>query len=140
MLKLGRLEKKDLQAGKHMDRAQRLGKNIRCIRVAYGESQEKLGEAIGVEKNTVSYYENGKREPNKDILRAIAVHYMVSVEELLTGDFSSLEKIRTVSRKELRDLAKPSRRRQSLAESNLSASFWVFATSLMLVKELSWHS
>ncbi len=76
-----------------MDRAQRLGKNIRCIRVAYGESQEKLGEAIGVEKNTVSYYENGKREPNKDILRAIAVHYMVSVEELLTGDFSSLEKI-----------------------------------------------
>lgn len=76
-----------------MDRAQRLGKNIRCIRVAYGESQEKLGEAIGVEKNTVSYYENGKREPNKDILRAIAVHYMVSVEELLTGDFSGLEKI-----------------------------------------------
>lgn len=76
-----------------MDRVQRLGKNIKCIRVAYGESQEKLGEAIGVEKNTVSYYENGKREPNKDILRAIAVHYMISVEELLTGDFSKLEKI-----------------------------------------------
>ncbi len=76
-----------------MDRVQRLGKNIKCIRVAYGESQEKLGEAINVEKNTVSYYENGKREPNKDILRAIAVHYMISVEELLTGDFSKLEKI-----------------------------------------------
>jgi len=76
-----------------MDKLQRLGHNIRCIRVAYGETQEDLGAAIGVEKNTVSYYENGKREPNKDTLRAIAVHYMVSVEELLSSDFSNIGEI-----------------------------------------------
>ncbi|MBS6800172.1 MAG: helix-turn-helix transcriptional regulator [Firmicutes bacterium] len=52
-----------------MDRVQRFGKNIKYIRASYGEAQEKLGEAIGVEKNTVSNYENGKCEPHKDFLR-----------------------------------------------------------------------
>lgn len=51
-------------------------------------TQEELGWAIGVEKNTISYYENGKRDPSKDKLSAIAVHYMVSIEELLTSEDS----------------------------------------------------
>lgn len=41
----------------------RLGANIRSLRKAYGETQEQLAEAIFVEKNTISNYENGKREP-----------------------------------------------------------------------------
>lgn len=71
----------------------KLGRNIRCLRVAYGETQEELGWSIGVEKNTISYYENRKREPDKEKLSAIAVHYMVSVEELLTSDFSNVDRI-----------------------------------------------
>ena len=31
----------------------KLGANIRSLRIAYGETQEQLGEAIYVEKNTV---------------------------------------------------------------------------------------
>lgn len=76
-----------------MDRLERLGLNIQSLRNAYGETQEELGLAISVEKNTVSNYEKAKREPNKDILVAIANHYMVSVEELLHGDFTSIGKI-----------------------------------------------
>ncbi len=71
----------------------KLGNNIRCLRIAYGETQEDLGWAIGVEKNTISYYEKGKREPDKEKLSAIAVHYMVSVEELLTSDFSNVGRV-----------------------------------------------
>lgn len=71
----------------------RLGKNIRCLRNAYGETQEQLGEAIGVEKNTISYYENGKREPDKETLAAIASHFMISVEELMFCDLSEIDKI-----------------------------------------------
>ena len=76
-----------------MSDLKQLGANIRSLRVAYGETQEQLGIAICVEKNTVSYYENGKREPNKEILAAIAIHYMVSVEELLHSDFTKIRKI-----------------------------------------------
>lgn len=76
-----------------MSDLKRLGANIRSLRMAYGESQEKLGEAIYVEKNTVSNYESGKREPGRDTLTAIARHYMVSVEELLNSDYTHIGKI-----------------------------------------------
>lgn len=71
----------------------RLGNNIRCIRVAYGETQEQLGFIIGVEKTTISQYENGRREPSRDILNAIAEHYVISVEELMQCDLSHADKI-----------------------------------------------
>lgn len=73
-----------------MNDLKRLGANIRSLRTAYGETQEQLGEAIFVEKNTVSFYENGKREPNKETLTAIANHYVVSVEELLYSDLTGI--------------------------------------------------
>lgn len=76
-----------------MSNLKRLGANIRSLRMAYGETQEQLGEALFVEKNTVSYYETGKREPNKETLEAIAKHYMISVEELLHSDLTSIGKI-----------------------------------------------
>lgn len=71
----------------------RLGANIRSLRKAYGETQEELGAVLHIEKNTVSYYENGKREPNKDMLTEIANHFMVSVEELMYCDLSGIGSI-----------------------------------------------
>ncbi len=76
-----------------MSSLERLGVNIRALRKAYGETQEELGVALNVEKNTVSYYENGKREPNKDMLTEIAKHFMVSVEELMYCDLSDIGSI-----------------------------------------------
>lgn len=71
----------------------RLGQNIKALRKAYGETQEKLGHYLNIEKNTVSYYENGKREPDKEMLSKIAKHYIVTVEELLFCDFTNLDSI-----------------------------------------------
>ena len=76
-----------------MSYTSRLGNNIRCLRTAYGETQEELGFVIGVEKTTISQYENGKREPNRDVLGAIAEHYVISVEELMQCDLSEVKKI-----------------------------------------------
>lgn len=75
-----------------MDSKTRLGLNIRALRNAYGETQEELGVALNLEKNTVSSYENGKREPSRDILSDIARHYMVSVEELTFSDLTGIGK------------------------------------------------
>ncbi len=79
--------------GAVMYNLKRLGANIRYLRRAYGETQEELGYIINVEKNTISNYENGKREPDKFILTAIARHFMVTVEELIHQDFSSIQKL-----------------------------------------------
>ena len=79
--------------GVFMDRRIQLGQNIRALRNAYGETQEELGAELAVEKNTVSYYENGKREPNKDMISKIAKHYSVSVEELVNSDLTEVGEI-----------------------------------------------
>lgn len=71
----------------------KLGSNIRSLRMAFGETQEQLGEVIFVEKNTVSYYENGKREPNRETIAAIANHYMISVGELMYSDLTEIGRI-----------------------------------------------
>ena len=71
----------------------RLKTNIRSLRLAYGETQESLGASISVEKNSISNYENGIREPDKDTLKEIANHFVVTVDDLLNKDFSYLGKI-----------------------------------------------
>lgn len=76
-----------------MSYTSRFGNNIRCLRTAYGETQEQLGLVIGVEKTTISQYENGKREPSIDVLGTIAEHYVISVEELKQCDLSGVKKI-----------------------------------------------
>ena len=90
-----------------MSYTSRLGNNIRCLRTAYGETQEQLGLIIGVEKTTISQYENGKREPSIDVLGTIAEHYVISVEELKQCDLSGVKKItvdQTVLWKEIDDI------------------------------------
>lgn len=76
----------------------KVGNNIRSLRLAYGETQEQLAAAIienGKEKakNTISSYENGERHPKESTLELIAKHYLISVAELKSCDFSSIERV-----------------------------------------------
>ena len=66
-----------------------LGNNIKHLRNSYGETQEQLGEIVGVNSNTISQYEHNKRVPDKDTIKAIATHYMVTVDELLKSDLTT---------------------------------------------------
>lgn len=50
-----------------MDIRKRLGKNIRGLRVAYGETQEKLSEAIGYSKNAVSIMRTESENQSKTL-------------------------------------------------------------------------
>ena len=70
-----------------------LGKNIKCLRRAFGETQEELGAVLHVEKNTVSSYEGGNRKPDIETIAKIADHYMVSIDELYSFDFTAISEI-----------------------------------------------
>jgi transcriptional regulator with XRE-family HTH domain len=76
-----------------MGESYRLSENLRSLRRAFGETQEQLAEALHVVKNAVSNYESGARVPNERITKNIADHFMISVEELAYGDYSSIDKI-----------------------------------------------
>ena len=76
-----------------MNNLERLGSNIRSLRRAYGETQEELGIILNVEKNAISNYEKGIRQPNNDLLGKMAEHFCITVEELLQSDLSSIGEI-----------------------------------------------
>lgn len=86
------LKMKLIQQGWRLDTREneisRIKKNIEAIRVRHKESQQQLADAIGVERNAISQYENlnNNRLPEKKILFDIARHYGIPIDELLYGD------------------------------------------------------
>ena len=56
---------------------------IRTARKAAGLTMKQLGAAIGVSESTVSLYENGKHQPDNDMLLRIAECLNVTVDYLL---------------------------------------------------------
>ena len=62
------------------------GKTLKLLRLEKGISQRKLGEDLGVVNQTVSFWENGSREPDLDTLIKIAKYFNVSVNVLLSDD------------------------------------------------------
>ena len=59
------------------------GKRLKELRLERGLSQRALGEVFGVCNETISFWENGSREPNLDDLLRIANYFDVSTDYLL---------------------------------------------------------
>ena len=59
---------------------------IRELRKVKNITMKQLGKIIGVAESTISLYENGKRQPDNDILIKLADYFEVSVDYLLGRD------------------------------------------------------
>ena len=59
------------------------GINLKTLRQLKGISQRKLGDDLNVCNQTISFWENGSREPDLDTLIQIAVYFDVSLDSLL---------------------------------------------------------
>lgn len=59
--------------------------SIRQLRKAKGISQEQLAEQLHVTRQAVSNWENGKTQPDIEMLSQIAEYFDVSVERLIYG-------------------------------------------------------
>lgn len=58
-------------------------KNLALLRKEFGLSQQKLGNEIGLARNTICQYESGNRVPDVDTLKKIADYFDVSIDYLL---------------------------------------------------------
>jgi len=54
-----------------------------AFRVAKGLSQAQLGEALGMDRGLVAYYERAARNPSLELVQKIADFFGVTVGELL---------------------------------------------------------
>lgn len=79
---------------------------LRSLRTEKGLSQGQLSEALGVSKSRISMYEQGKREPDLEMLVSIADYFNVSTDELLgrSKDSSAIPAQATIETKELNKL------------------------------------
>lgn len=59
------------------------GKRLKELRVNRGISQQKLGEDLGFCNQTISFWENGSREPDLDTLVKISQYFEISIGDLL---------------------------------------------------------
>lgn len=62
------------------------GITLKQLRLDEGISQRKLGEMLGVCNQSVSFWENGQREPDLDTLVKIAQYFNVTVDYLLGAE------------------------------------------------------
>lgn len=62
-----------------------MGERIRKVRLFRGWTQDELGEAVGIDRASISRYESGKRDPYATHLAKICVALKISADEVLFG-------------------------------------------------------
>ncbi len=60
-------------------------KGLREIRKKKGYSQLKVAMELNISRETLSYYENGKRSPDIKMLIKLSEYFGVSIDYLITG-------------------------------------------------------
>jgi transcriptional regulator with XRE-family HTH domain len=61
------------------------GNRLRSARQMRGVTADDIHYALGVSRNTLSYLENGKRDPSLDVVRRLAAHLNVNLDWLVNG-------------------------------------------------------
>ncbi len=82
-----------------------LGARIKQLRNERGWKQIDLAEKTGIDRNMISYYENGKYLPSADALLKIAEVFDVSIDYLLVEDMQRKPLRQTVDMEMMKYLA-----------------------------------
>ena len=61
-------------------------KGLRKIRKEKGFSQLKVALDLSISRESISYYESGKRSPDIEMLLRLSKYFDVSIDYLITGE------------------------------------------------------
>ncbi len=68
-----------------------IGEKIKELRKSEKLNQEEFGKKVGISKNAVWNYENGKREPSLEILTKISKAFDMSLLEILVDEHGQVD-------------------------------------------------
>lgn len=60
-------------------------KGLRLVRKARNLNQQKVAMDLNISRESLSHYENGKREPSLTLLVEMSRYFNVSIDYLITG-------------------------------------------------------
>ncbi len=66
----------------------KLNENIRILRKKLDLNQDQFGQRLGIKRSLVGAYEEGRAEPRLELLQKMAELFKISVDQLITVDFS----------------------------------------------------
>lgn len=80
--------------------------HLKELRIKAGISQIAVAQALGISRQAYNYYENGKRDPDTEMIKRIAEYFNVSTDYLLGREAAaaSLEEQNIVLSPEFIDL------------------------------------
>lgn len=58
---------------------------LKNIRITKNMNQQKVAYDLNISRESLSYYENGKREPSLELLVNMSQYFNVSINYLITG-------------------------------------------------------
>ena len=61
-------------------------KGLKLIRKARNLNQLKVAIDLNISREALSHYENGKREPNLEMLNKMSQYFNVSIDFLINGE------------------------------------------------------
>ena len=61
-------------------------KGLRQVRKARNLNQQKVAMDLNISRESLSHYENGKREPSLALLVEMSRYFNVSIDYLITGE------------------------------------------------------
>lgn len=59
---------------------------LKKIRKIKNYNQQKVALDLNISRESLSYYENGKREPSLNLLVSMSHYFNVSIDYLITGE------------------------------------------------------
>ena len=60
-----------------------VGKTLKKLRISAGQKQQDVAAAVFVSSSAISQYENGRSQPSRSTLEALAKHFNVTTDYLL---------------------------------------------------------
>lgn len=68
-----------------------LGEYLRYLRTEHGYTQQDIADKLGIHRSTYTYYENGKTEPNLDIVKKLTEIYNIPADDIIMNNKSRSE-------------------------------------------------
>ena len=102
-----------------------IGEVLKQARAAIGLSQEEIAEKVGVSRQTISNWENGRSYPDISCVMALSNVYDVTLDSLLKGDSEMI--------KHLEESTNVTKSNKQVAASIIALVLFLFGTALTVV-------
>ncbi|MCM1285408.1 MAG: helix-turn-helix domain-containing protein [Acetobacter sp.] len=109
------------------------GDYLKRLRIERGLSQEKLSEALGLSRQSISKWEQGNSSPEIDNIKKLSEYFGVSVESIINGEPDSIEDIINRTEQKPQNSAETKEKAEEQTQKQKKKRGWLFPSYPVLM-------